>query len=428
MKRTFNLTILFCALSALPLCAQQTTPPAPAYQALSSDQLDELLGPIALYPDPLISEILPAATFPNQIGVAGRYLTAGGVSNKVDQQSWDPSVQALTHYPTVLKWMDENQAWTTELGKAFLNQQQEMMDSLQRLRKHALNVGNLKSTPQQEVVNDTGDIEILPAGDDTMYLPEYQDNAVYYEDGYPVAFGPGFPIGAWLRRDFDWHHHQLVFWDNNHPRPHKWWCEPVVQRDSELANGVTVWHPEKPAQVAVAAKVNRGSANPEAMVNRAMPGVYLAAAPPVRMEKPTPAPDRNKFVAETDSEGSLAERSEVSHSRSTGAYNRDWTSREHRLEPRRPTGPEHPAEPAHFAELENSIGPEHPAEPAHLAEPEDWSQPEHWSESEGRAEPEYRATPEYRHEPEYRSEPVSREVPSYSGGVERSGGDEDKRR
>src|SRR5579871_4453035 len=120
--RALNLTILLCAAGALPLRAQEATPPpAPAYQALSPDQLDELLGPIALYPDPLISEMLPAATFPTQVVMADRYLSNGGDPNAVDQMPpWDPSVQALTHYPTVLQWMDNNLQWTTELGQAFL--------------------------------------------------------------------------------------------------------------------------------------------------------------------------------------------------------------------------------------------------------------------------------------------------------------------
>ena len=104
---------------------------------LSGPQLDQLLGPIALYPDPLIAQILPASTLPTQIVLADRYVSGGGDPNQIDQQPWDPSVQALARYPNVLKWMDDNLDWTTELGQAFLNQPQDVMDSIQRLRQSA---------------------------------------------------------------------------------------------------------------------------------------------------------------------------------------------------------------------------------------------------------------------------------------------------
>ena len=98
-------------------------PPMPAYQVLPAAQLDQLLGPIALYPDPLIAEILPASTLPTQIVLADRYITGGGDPNQIDQQPWDASVQAVARYPSVLKWMDDNLNWTTQTGQAFLNQQ-----------------------------------------------------------------------------------------------------------------------------------------------------------------------------------------------------------------------------------------------------------------------------------------------------------------
>jgi hypothetical protein len=94
----------------------------PAYQALSAAQLDQLLGPIALYPDPLIAEILPASTLPTQIVLADRYITGGGDPNQIGQQPWDASVQAVARYPSVLKWMDDNLNWTTQAGQVFLNQ------------------------------------------------------------------------------------------------------------------------------------------------------------------------------------------------------------------------------------------------------------------------------------------------------------------
>src|SRR5215469_5445722 len=157
--------VLLCGPAAPSTSAQPVIPPpTPAYyQPLSDQQLDELLGPIALYPDPLLAVLLPAATFPAQIVLADRYVAGGGDPYTIDWQPWDPSVQALAHYPSVLKYMDDNLGWTTELGQAFTYQQPQVMDSIQRLRLSAQNFGNLVSTPQEQVVDYGGEIEILPA-------------------------------------------------------------------------------------------------------------------------------------------------------------------------------------------------------------------------------------------------------------------------
>src|SRR5277367_4649126 len=162
MKLWYKIVVLcLMAGAVLSLPAQVAVPPPmPAYQPLGDAELDRLLGPIALYPDPLIAQILPASTLPTQIVLADRYVTGGGDPNQIDQQPWDASVQALARYPNVLKWMDDNLNWTAELGQAFLNQQQAVMTSIQRLRAAASNLGNLQSTPQQQVITDGGDIQI----------------------------------------------------------------------------------------------------------------------------------------------------------------------------------------------------------------------------------------------------------------------------
>ena len=213
--------------------AATTTATAP----FSADELDQLLGPIALYPDPLLAQLLPAATLPTQIVMADRYLTSGGDPNQIDQQPWDASVQAIAHYPTVLQWMDSNLNWTTDVGQAFLNQQQDVMDSIQRLRTMAYNLGNLQSTPQQQVVDDGGYIEILPAESD-IYVPAYEPSAVYYQTPYGtpfITFGIGCAIGGWLSCDFDWHHRNIIVWTRNHPRPADWWHERPDQRATAIA-------------------------------------------------------------------------------------------------------------------------------------------------------------------------------------------------
>ena len=217
--------------------------------------MDQLLGPIALYPDPLIAQILPASTVPTQIVLADRYISDGGDPNQIDQQPWDVSVQALARYPNVLQWMDQNLGWTAELGQAFLNQQQDVMDSIQRLRQSAASFGNLQSTPQQQVINDGGDIEIVPADPEVIYVPVYQPNVVYYQATYGapfITFGAGCAIGPWLNCDFDWHNHNIIIWNRDHPRPPNWWHEPPRQRDF---GHTTVWHPEnRPGTVTI----NRG--------------------------------------------------------------------------------------------------------------------------------------------------------------------------
>jgi len=258
MKLLFKIAVLLCVLTgtALSLRAQMAVPPpTPAYQPLAPAQLDQLLGPIALYPDPLIAQILPASTLPTQIVLADRYVSGGGDPNQIDQQPWDPSVQALARYPNVLKWMDDNLNWTTDLGQAFLNQQQDVMVSIQRLRTSAYNIGNLQSTPQQQVVNDGGYIEIVPAEPQVIYVPVYQPDQVYYQTCYGppfITFGIGWPIGLWLNCDFDWGHHNIIVWGRDHPRPPNWWHEPPHQRNT---GHTTVWRRDNhPGAVAV----NRG--------------------------------------------------------------------------------------------------------------------------------------------------------------------------
>ncbi len=228
--------------AAVSARAQEVVPPPmPADQPSSGAQLDVLLGPIALYPDPLIAQILAASTLPAEIVMADRYVSGGGDPNEIDQQPWDFSVQALARYPNVLQWMDQNLDWTTEVGDAFLNQQLDVMDSIQRLRQSAYNFGNLQSTPQAQVINDGGYIEIVPVNPQVIYVPVYQPDQVYEQAairGSFITFGIGFPIGPWLDCDFDWGHHNIIVWEPDHPRPVNWWHEPSNQRDPGQA---TIW-------------------------------------------------------------------------------------------------------------------------------------------------------------------------------------------
>ncbi len=295
MKTIFKILSLMLALAAgaVPLSAQIAVPPAGAAVPLRApEQLDQLLGPIALYPDPLIAEILPAATLPSQIVIADRYLQQGMDPNAIDQQPLDPSVKALAHYPAVLSWMDQNIAWTTDLGQAFLYQQADVMNSIQRLRAQALALGNLQSTPQQTVISQNGLIQIVPANPQVIYVPVYQPQVVYVERAPSlITFGIGVAIGAWLNHDLDWHHHDVVVWGPNHPRPREWWYGP--QRPNVIVNeNINVWRPHARGPIAVPDRGDRGweRHEPAGVISRPSSGLEIHRTAPVQAAPPPPSP------------------------------------------------------------------------------------------------------------------------------------------
>ncbi len=225
--------------------APSVPPPAPVVLLRSAADLDRMLGPIALYPDPLLAQLLPAATLPEQVVLADRYLREGGDVNMVDAQPWDNSIKALARYPATLRMLDDNLAWTTDLGRAFLNQPADVMDSIQRLRAQARALGNLQSTPQQTVVVYGGTIEILPPTPQVIYVPVYQPEVVYVQrppapGRFYISFGAGLVVGAWLNHDCDWHHHEVIVWHHDQPRPADWWYRAPERRETAVVNNVTV--------------------------------------------------------------------------------------------------------------------------------------------------------------------------------------------
>lgn len=173
-------------------------PMQPTQAPLSPDQLEQLLAPIALYPDALLAQVLAASTYPAQVAVADQWLrqmqaqgygSPDQVAAGADSQSWDPSVKALTATPQVLALLDHNLQWTTQLGNAYFNQPQDVMDTVQALRQRAQNSGNLETTPQETVSDDQGAIELAPPSPEVVYVPSYNPWAVY---GAPIAPYPGF--------------------------------------------------------------------------------------------------------------------------------------------------------------------------------------------------------------------------------------------
>ena len=189
-----------------PQGAPPVTPAVPGAQiALSPDQMDQLLGAIALYPDPLLSLIFPAATYPQDVGAAQQWLedTPDPTEADIDGQPWDASIKGLLHYPTVLKMMTDQINWTAAVGAAFVNQQPDVLKSVQRLRAEAQAAKNLQTNQQQQVVADGNSIRIEPVDPNVIYVPQYDPNVVYVSP-YSILFGEGYPIGLWCGNDFDW--------------------------------------------------------------------------------------------------------------------------------------------------------------------------------------------------------------------------------
>lgn len=218
--------------------AHESTADQPQAARLTPQQLQDLVAPIALYPDALVAQILAASEYPTQIVEANRFLqqnstlSGAALGAEVDKQDWDPSVKALTQFPSVLADLDKNLSWTSELGDANYNQPADVMDAVQFMRKQAENAGNLKTTPQQTVTSQGNTIVIEPANPDVVYVPDYDPELIYgypvplWPDFYPwwevpgpyISFGIGFPIGpffgfgwGWHGWGFDWGHRHLLY-------------------------------------------------------------------------------------------------------------------------------------------------------------------------------------------------------------------------
>ena len=251
LKQSLSLFLSGCLLlttapGAFADQAPQSEAPPPVQDAQQTPaQLQQLVAPIALYPDALVAQVLAAATYPDQIVEADRWLQqhtdlkGEQLGQEVDKQPWDPSVKALTEFPSVLANMDKNLSWTSSLGDAYVNQQQEVMNAVQVMRDRAQKAGNLKSTSQENVSNQGQTIVIEPADPEVVYVPEYDPWLAYGEpigiwpgwywypglflEGPGIAFGFGFGIGyfggfgwGWHHWGSDWHHHDVIYNHNTY--------------------------------------------------------------------------------------------------------------------------------------------------------------------------------------------------------------------
>ncbi|WP_109482146.1 DUF3300 domain-containing protein [Paraburkholderia sp. C35] len=224
----------------MPLAAGVIAPVETAAQTpakVSSQQLDSLTAPIALYPDALLAQVLMAATFPQDVEAAAAWSKANtqykgdDAVKAVASQPWDPSVQSLVAFPQVLATMASKPDWVQQLGNAFLAQPNDVMDSVQRLRKQAQSAGNLKSSEQQKVVVEQSTIQIVPANPQVVYVPTYNPTVVYGTWPYPayppvyvppppgyaiatgfatgLAFGAGIAVANSLWGGFNWNNHDV---------------------------------------------------------------------------------------------------------------------------------------------------------------------------------------------------------------------------
>src|SRR5271170_5918082 len=193
------------------LWGQATPPLPPPGQALAPDQLDGLVAPIALYPDELLSQIFVASTYPLELVQAWQWLqrnpglTGPSLTQAAQQENWDPSIQALVVFPDLVKRLNQDITWTTNLGNAFLAQQPDVMDAVQRMRLQAQQAGKLNSTSQQRVTTVNGSsppvIDIEPADPNMMYVPYYNPVSIWGPPlYYPYAswFYPPFYGGAYF--------------------------------------------------------------------------------------------------------------------------------------------------------------------------------------------------------------------------------------
>jgi hypothetical protein len=231
------LFFIFTAVAGATVCfgqadssppANPTSPPSAPPQRSEAD-LEKLVAPIALYPDPLLASLLPASAYPIEIVQAARFVKDTNNISKVDSQSWDQSVKAIAHFPDVLQKMNDDLSWTTDLGEAFVQDQKSVMNAIQAMRDKAQQAGNLKTTPQQvvtvtnNVVQQTVDqqvvyvtntvVQIEPAQPEVIYVPQYNPAVVYAAPtagevvaASAISFGVGMAVGAVLANNCNWHY------------------------------------------------------------------------------------------------------------------------------------------------------------------------------------------------------------------------------
>lgn len=214
-------------------------------QSYSLDQIEQVVAPVALYPDALLAQVFMAATYPYELAEANRWarqnssLHGDSLADALDRQNWDASVKSLVPFPNVLSRMAENEAWTQDLGNAFLIQPKNVMGQVQSLRHRAHKAGNLKTSAHQRVVVVQRVIQISPVSPQIIYVPAYNPMVVYgpgwshpttyypammapppyYVAGNIISYGSGFPAGSALFGAFDWNQNSVYYGPNFYQYP-----------------------------------------------------------------------------------------------------------------------------------------------------------------------------------------------------------------
>jgi hypothetical protein len=281
-------TLVISVLLALPLPAiAQIGDNSEEAEAFSQEQLAQLLAPIALYPDELIAQVLLASTYPLEIVMADRWvqqhkdLQGNDLADALEGETWDPSVKALVNFPTVLAMLSQKLDLTTKLGDAFLEQEEDVMQMVQELRKRAADAGNLKSTREQKVLVNEDKIIIEPADTRVIYVPTYDPYLVYGPWWYPAyppyyfytapypgvvfSFGIGVTLGlpwgyAW--GGWDWYNHSVFINVNRNIRYNRYidrsrYIRYYERRGEPIRSGVISWRhdPDHRRGVAYTGKV-----------------------------------------------------------------------------------------------------------------------------------------------------------------------------
>lgn len=234
-----RVTVIICALLVMPgvIMAQDAGDPDEQAYSFSKEELTQMLAPIALYPDALTAQVLIASTYPLEVVEADRWMSQNrqlkgkDLDSALQDKNWDPSIKSLCHFPDILKSMSDKLDQTRKLGDAFLGQEEEVMATIQELRGKARDHGTLKTTDEQKVLDEGGNIIIEPANPEVVYVPVYDPAYVYGPWWYPdyppyywyyppglysgvyFGFGPGIYFGytafSWVW--FDWSFHRVHF-------------------------------------------------------------------------------------------------------------------------------------------------------------------------------------------------------------------------
>ncbi len=407
--------LLAWTTTVYPIVAQTSQPPAPAQQApaqapqtqvYSLTDLEYLLGPIALYPDPLLALILPASTFPLQIVQADRWLVSNsnavkqGDFSQVDAMAWDSSVQALARFPDVIQMLADHLDWTESLGMAFSLQSEDVAHAIQMLRAKAESAGNLKSTPEQVVTSrdesGTRVIYIAPANPERIYVPVY-DSSIVFDRAMTGAliFGTGVLVGSAWNNRWGWNNRG---WNQVWINPPVWHAPPPNWRPPGRpgARPPGVWRPDRPGvrpDRPGTGRPNRPGVRPD------RPGTGRPERPSVRPERPgTGRPERpgagrpeRPSTRPGTERPSNRERPQTSRPRPQ-ARPQERTRHRQGSRPQQQTRPQPGARPQHRARPQSGARPQQRARPQPAARSQQRARPQQGTGN--RARPQQRTRPQ----------------------------------